>query len=181
MRLQRGVVAYNSDVRERLAELGPRSMSSEASAGYLTSWMPHALAWFIPESDAGLVEVQSQNWPPMWDVFLQEMEPLPHGCCLGDRKHAQKRFRFLNPPFSLKTNTRPPNGGRSAAPKMRPGAGPVWLLFRDPETGLGSHGLRRQGAFGRQTAETQVPPFSKALQPFLGRSAPGRAPVTSMP
>ena len=86
MRLQPGVVANNSDVRERPTQLASRSFSGEACSGYLTFWTAQALAWFIPELDAGLVQVQSQKWPPRWDLFLQEMEPLPHGGCLGDRK-----------------------------------------------------------------------------------------------
>ena len=85
MRLQGGVVTNNSDVRERLAQLGSRSLPSEAGSRYLFSWMAEALAWFIPESDAGLVEVQSQDWAPRWYLSLQELKPLPHGCRLGEQ------------------------------------------------------------------------------------------------
>ena len=94
-RLYGGVVAYYGDVRERLAQLGSRSFPSETCSGYLTS--VQALAWFIPEPDAGLVQVQSQNWAVRWYLSLQEMESLPHRCCLRGTEITPKRFHFLHP------------------------------------------------------------------------------------
>ena len=86
-----------------------------------------------------------------------------------------KKGPLLHPPFQQKTNTRPQNGGRSADPKMGSSPWPVSRFFRSTAR-LRLHRRRRQDLLRRQAAEAQVPPFSKALQPFLGGGAAGRAP-----
>ena len=66
MRLQGDVVANNSDMRERPAQLASRSLPGEAYSGYLTSWTAQAQTWLIPELDACLIQVQSQDLADRW-------------------------------------------------------------------------------------------------------------------
>ena len=117
MRLQGGVVADDSDVRERPAQLRSRSMSSETGSRYFPLYMAEALAWLIPESDTGLVEVQAQGRAPKWYLFLQEVEPLPRGCRLRGQESRQKRVRFCIPPFNRKQTHGPKTGAALRTPK----------------------------------------------------------------
>ena len=78
---------------------GSRSFPGVPSSGYLTSWAAQALAWLIAEPKGGLLQLQSQDLPARWYPALQEMEPLPHGCCLGGQKTAKKGSVFLTPAF----------------------------------------------------------------------------------
>ena len=56
----------------------------------------------------------------------------------GDRNQAKKGSTFA-PHLLRKTNTRPPQGGRSAAPKMGPRVGPPWNFSGKSRTGLRLH------------------------------------------
>ena len=181
MRLQGGVVANNSDVRERPTQLASRSLPGEACSGYLTCWTAQAQAWLIPESDAGLVQVQPYDWAARRYLAQQEMEPLPHGCCLREQKIDQNRFRFCTPLPNCKRSHGPQNGGRPADPKTQRMGEPPPLLSVTLRTGLGLHRRRWQEILGRQAAEVQIPALSKSLHPFLRRSAAGRTPRGSAP
>ena len=130
LRLYGGVVAYYGDVRERLAQLGSRSFPSEACSGYWTS--VQALAWFIPEPDAGLVQVQSQDWAARWYPFLEKVEPLPHGGCVGGQKPRQKRFRFCIPRFYWKPTYGPQTGAALRPPKRKPEWGYRFIFLDTP-------------------------------------------------
>ena len=117
MRLQGGVVANNSDVRERPTQLASRSLPGEACSGYLTCWTAQAQAWLIPEPDAGLVQVQSQDRAARWYLAQQEMEPLPHSCCLGEQKMNKNRLRFCSPIANQKQSHGPQTGAALRPPK----------------------------------------------------------------
>ena len=109
-RLQGGVVAYNTDVRERPAQLATRSLPCEACSGNLTCWTAQAQAWLIPEPDAGLVQVQSQDRAARWHLALQEMEPLPHSCCLDEQKMNKKGSVLAHPSLTQNNHTAPKRG-----------------------------------------------------------------------
>ena len=83
MRLQGSVVAYSCDVRERSAQLRWRSCPSEARSGYLFARTAQSQVWLIPESDARLVQVESQGGAGRWYLALKEKDPLPLDGALG--------------------------------------------------------------------------------------------------
>ena len=134
LRLYGGVVAYYGDVRERLAQLGSRSLPSEACSGYSTSWTAQALAGFIPEPDAGFVEVQSQDRAPRWYLSLQELEPLPHGCCLTGQKRRKKGSVFASP-RSIENENAAPNRGPLRGPRNANMGGATVATFRRSPNG----------------------------------------------
>ena len=152
MWLQAGVITYNSDVRERFSQLSARGFPAKSNSRCLTFWTAQALPWFIPELDAGLVQVQSQDWATMWDLSLQEMVPLPHGCCLGCRKMVQNGFRFLTSLCHQNIHMDPFWGPR-CGPQNGPNGGPPFQKNESCSTDLGLHRCLRQEILGRQTAE----------------------------
>ena len=141
MRLQGGVVAYNTDVRERPTQLATRSLPCDACSGYLTFWTARVQAWLIPAPDAGLVQVQSQNRAARWYLAQQEMEPLPHSCCLDEQKMNKKRFRFSSPIANAK-QSHSPQTGAALRPQKSNRRKPPSLKSDTLRTSLGLHRFR---------------------------------------